>query len=238
VVARGDARLAVNRLARLTGVDQITALERLGPVPPPPGEPEALIATANSDRWEMRTLVHQIEAAGLWVKLEKGAFLPELEGSAHYFQQKAAFPTDGWASLVFSLKVPIYQGGVVKANVAKAKEDLRQVELLQRTLERTIADEVDAAYLGYEAATAALDAARERSAAAREAYRQVEAAFRVGEASSVDLLDATTEAVDAETSHIVARAQREFQAISLRHAVGAFPLPDLDYADFEPAPEE
>jgi outer membrane protein len=232
VVAQGDATFALHSLARLAGVDKITSLERLGPVPTPPGSSETLIETAYQDRWEMRTLVNQIEAAGLFVKFEKGAFLPELEANAQYFQQKAAFPTDGWASLVLSLKVPVYQGGVVKANVAKAREDLRQIELLDRTLRRVIADQVDSAFIGYEAADAALDAARERSTAADEAYRQVEAAFRVGEASSVDLLDATTEAVDAENSHIIARAQREFQAISLRHAIGRFPLPDLDYADF------
>ena len=157
---------------------------------------------------------------------------PELEAAAMYYQQKAAFPASGWASLVLNLKVPIYDGGVTSANVAKAREDLRQAQLLDQTLRRTIADQVDNAFIGYEAADAALDAARERIKAAREAYRQVEAAFRVGEASSVDLLDATTEAVEAETSHIIARAQREFQAISLRHAIGQFPLPDLDYTDF------
>ena len=96
---------------------------------------------------------------------------------------------------------------------------------------------MDSAYIGYQSADAALDAAHERTKAANEAYRQVEAAFRVGEASSVDLLDATTEATDAETTHIIARAQREFQAISLRYAIGEFPLPDLDYAEFD-GPEE
>jgi outer membrane protein len=237
VVAEGEAELARNRLSRLTGVAELGELARLGPVPVPNGDEDQLITNAFHTRLEMQTLIHQLEAAGLWVKLEKGAWLPELDASAQYFQQKAAFPSSDWASLVFSLRVPIYDGGVTSANVAKAKEDLRQVELLERTLRRTIADQVDSAFIGYRAADAALDAARERSTAADEAYRQVEAAFRVGEASSVDLLDATTEAVDAENSHIIARAQREFQAISLRHAVGLFPLPDLDYADFED-PEE
>ena len=237
VVVKGDAEFARHSLARLTGVKEIGSLERLGPVPIPPGDSDTLISTAFEDRWEMKTLYNQLEAAGLWVKLEKGAFLPEVEATAQYFQQKSAFPAQGWASLVFSLKVPIYQGGLVKANVAKAREDLRQVELLDQTLRRTIADQVDRAYIGYAAADAALDAARERTNAATEAYRQMERAFRVGEASSVDLLDSTTEAIDAETTHIIARAQREFQAISLRHAIGLFPLPDLDYAEFDKAAE-
>ena len=232
IVAKGDATFALHSLARLTGVENIESLETLGPVPIPPGGADTLIEEAYEDRWEMKTLANQLEAAGLWIKLEKGAWLPELEASAMYYQQKAAFPASGWASLVLNLKVPVYDGGVTSANVAKAKEDLRQVELLDQTLRRTIADQVDSAFIGYEAADAALEAARERTKAASEAYRQVQAAFRVGEASSVDLLDATTETIDAETTHIIARAQREFQAISLRHAIGQFPLPDLDYADF------
>lgn len=237
IVAKGDAEFARHSLSRLTGLAELGALERLGKVPIPKGDTNTLISTAFEDRWEMKTLYHQLEAAGLWVKLEKGAWLPELEATARYFQQKAAFPAQGWASLTFSLKVPVYDGGITAANVAKAKEDLRQVELLDQTLRRTIAEEVDRAAIAYQAADAALEAARERTAAANEAYRQVEAAFRVGEASSVDLLDATTEAIDAENTHIVARAQREFQAIALRHAIGEFPLPDLDYAEFD-GPEE
>lgn len=238
VVARGDAKFAYHSLARLVGMADIGTLERLGPVPTPPGDADTLINEAFEDRWEMKTLYHQIEAAGLYVKLEKGAYLPELDATAQYFQQKASFPSQGWASLMFNLKVPIYQGGLVKANVAKAREDLRQIELLDRTLRRDIANQVDSAYIGYEAADAALDAARERTRAATEAYRQVERAYRVGETSSVALLDATTEAIDAETTHIIARAQREFQAISLRHAIGLFPLPDLNYTDFEPEIQE
>lgn len=238
VVSQGDAKFAHNSLARLVGMDEIGTLERLGPVPTPPGDVETLTSTAFEDRWEMKTLYHQMEAAGLWVKLEKGAYLPELEASAQYFQQKASFPAEGWASLMLNLKVPIYQGGFVKANIAQAREDLRQVELLEQTLRRSVANQVDSAYIGYEAADAALDAARERTKAATEAYRQVEAAYRVGETSAVALLDATTEAIDAETTHIIARAQREFQAISLRHAIGLFPLPDLDYADLDVNTEE
>jgi outer membrane protein len=237
IVAEGEAELTRHRLARLTGVDSLGELARLGPVPIPDGDDAALAGLAFEQRLEMQALAHQLEASGLWVKLEKGAWLPELEATGQYFQQKAAFPSSDWTSLTLGLRVPIYDGGVTAANVAKAREDLRQVELLGQTLRRTITDQVDTAWIGFAAADAALDAARERSLAAREAYRQVEAAFRVGEASSVELLDATTETTDAETTHIIARAQREFQAISLRHAVGLPPLPDLDFSELE-TPEE
>jgi outer membrane protein len=227
-VAVGDAALARNRLARLVGVDEIGELKSPGPIPIPPGTDHELIDEALGQRLEMQTLIHQLEAAGLWVKVERGNWYPQLEAVGQYFQQKSGFPANDWLSLTFQLRVPIYDGGFTKAQVAKAKEDLRRVELLGQTVRRTIADQVDSAFIGYEAASAVFDAASERTEASRLAYRQVERAYRVGEASTTDLLNATTEATDAETSQIVARAQREYQAIFLRYAVGLPPLPDLD----------
>ena len=238
-VAVGDAALARNRLERLVGATDLGELKSPGPIPIPAGSEDELTTDAFGKRPEMLTLIHQLEAAGLWVKLERGNWYPQLEAAGQYFQQKSGFPANDWMSLTLILRVPIYDSGVTKANVAKAKEDLRRVELLDQTLRRTIEDQVDSAYIGYEAASAVFDAARERTEASRLAYRQVERAYRVGEASTTDLLNATTEATDAETSQIVARVQREYQAISLRYAVGLPPLPDLDFRQMSQAdPQE
>ena len=238
-VAVGDAALARNRLARLVGTADFGELISPGAVPIPAGTEDELTTNAFSQRPEMLTLIHQLEAAGLMVKFERGVWYPQVDATAQYFQQKSGFPANDWMSLTLNLRQQIFNGGITKAQVAKAREDLRQVELLEKTLRRSIADEVDSAYIGYEAASAVFDAARERTEASRLAYRQVERAYRVGEASTTDLLNATTEATDAETSQIVARVQREFQAISLRYAVGLPPLPDLDFRQMSQAdPQE
>ncbi len=124
--------------------------------------------------------------------------------------------------------MPIYDGGLTKARVAKAKADLRDVEWLEVQVTREIQDQVDSATVTYRTATAVLEAARERNIAARQAYDQVDRAYRVGEATAVDLLTATTDAIDAANAEIIAKVQREYQAIALRHAIGLSPLPDLD----------
>ena len=238
-VAVGDAALARNRLARLVGTAEFGELKSPGAIPIPAGTEDELITNAFGERPEMRTLIHQLEAAGLMVKFERGVWYPQLDATAQYFQHKSGFPANEWMSLTLNLRQQIFDGGITKAQVAKAREDLRQVELLEQTLRRTIEDQVDSAFIGYEAASAVYDAARERTEASRLAYRQVERAYRVGEASTTDLLNATTEATDAETSQIVARVQREFQAISLRYAVGLPPLPDLDFRQMSQAdPQE
>jgi outer membrane protein len=228
IVAAGDAELSLRRLERLTLYDPIDALQPLGPVPPPPGDDDLLVASALDQRLEMATLTHQLEAAGLWIKIEKGNWYPQIDIHAQYYQQKAEFPASDWTSIALTARVPIYDGGLTAARVAEAKEDLRKVELLGVELTKRIADQVQAAAIRHRSAVAAYDAARERQTAAREANRQVDNAYRVGEASATDLLATTAELTDAENAAIIARAQREYQAIALRHAVGLSPLPDLD----------
>jgi len=228
VVAEGDAEIARRRLARVAGVPEVGALVTPGPIPVPPGEDESLRLQAMDSRLEMTTLRNQLEAAGLYVQVERGGWLPELDANLQYLEQKSEFPSDSWLSLSLNLRVPVYDGGLTAARVARAKEDLREVELLEEEVRKAISDQVDAAAVTYRAATAALEAAGERREASREAYRQVDRAYRVGEATALDLLDATSEATDAENSMIIAKAQREYQAIALRHAIGLPPLPDLD----------
>lgn len=228
VVAQGDAELSLRRLVRVAGVDSIEALTPLRHVPVPEGTDEDLAQQAFSTRLEIKTLENQLEASGLMIKIEKGAWLPEVSASAQYYSQKAAFPSQDWGSISLTANVPVYDGGRTKARVAEAREDYRQVELLEREIYRMISDQVDEATIGHRAAVAADDAAGERVDAAQEAYRQVDRAYRVGESSATDLLTTTTEQTDAETTAIIAAAQREYQAISLRYAIGLSPLPDLD----------
>jgi len=230
VVAEGNYELARRRLARLAGVPAIGALTTPAPIAAPPGDDQQLLQEAINQRLEMVTLNNQLEAAGLMVKVERGAFYPELEAGLQYLQQKAEFPSDSWASLFLTLRVPIYNGGLTKARVVKAKADVREVEWLQVQVTREIQDQVDSAAVTYRTAVAALEAAHERNLAARQAYDQVERAYRVGEANAVDLLTATTDAVDAANGEIIAKAQREYQAIALRYAIGMLPIPGLDLA--------
>lgn len=231
VVTEGDAQLARRSLARLAGLEDLGKLQAPGRIPVPKGSMDELVDAALESRTEMVALRHQLEAAGLMIKIEKGAWLPEVEAHAQYFKQKSVFPSQDWTSLALTVKVPIYDGGLTAARVAQAKEDLREVELLTQELSRGISDQVDSANIRYLSAKAAYEAAGERLDAAREAYRQIDRAYRVGEASATDLLVTTTQRTDAETALIIARANLEFGAIELRRALGEKPLPDfnLDY---------
>lgn len=230
VLIQGQTELARRRLARLAGIEGLGTLEILDPVPVPEGSDSAaeLTAAALEKRRELEVLRRRRAAAQLAVRIERGARLPELDAHFQYYVQKAEFPSEDWVSLSLALTVPIYDGGIAAARTAKASEDLTQLDLLIREMEKAIRDQVDVAVIGYRTATAALEAARERRAAASEAQRQTELAYRVGEATATELLDAGTELADAATDEVIARWQRELQAIALRHAVGEPPVPGVE----------
>ncbi len=240
IVAKGAAELSLRRLERLCAVRHITKLAPPAAVPVPDGtgDGEELLNLALENRLEFAVLEHQLEAAGLMIKIEKGAWLPELTAHAQYYRQKAAFPSSDWASIALTARVPIFDGGRTAARVAEAREDFRQVELLIQEIHRSIADQVDAAAITYRAAVAADKAAALRVDAANEAYRQVERSYRAGESSATDLLTTTTEKTDAQTSAIIAAAELRYQAIALRHAVGLDPLPDLPLETTPTSPPE
>jgi len=238
IIAEGQSSMRRNHLARLCSLDTLGELHAPAAPPLPELSDEELQAEALAQRPEIQALKHQLEAAGLMVGVEKGNWLPQLDLHAQYFTQKAEFPTSDWMSVSLSLKVPIYDGGRTGARVAEAREDLRQVELLIQKTHRAIADEVDAALIAYRAALASEKAAEDRLKAAEEAHHQVESAYRVGEASATDLLETTASLTDARSSAIISRAQRKYQIIALRHALGLEILPGAGLDPNNPSPDE
>lgn len=228
VTSEGALDLARRRLARLAGVGELGVLAPPAHVTAPQGSMAELERQALTKRPEMLALDKRLQAARLMIRVEKGAWLPELDAHAQYYAQRADFPSRDWMSLSLTLRVPIYDGGVTSARVARAREDLMDVEIMHRETDKAVRDQVESAVISHRTAVAALKAAEKRRTAAREAYRQVERAYAVGEATVTDLLTATTELTDAKTSAVIAHWQRELQAIALRHAVGQTPVPGVN----------
>lgn len=238
VESEGLERLTRGRLARICNVDPVEDIVPLAGVPVPEGNVSQLTQRAFAQRPLMLSLDRQLKAAGLMVRIEKGNWLPQLDAHAQYYRQKSTFPSPDWISLALTLKVPVYDGGLTAARVARAREDEQQLELTINQIKDQVADQVEASAIGLKTAEAALRAAKDSRDAAREAHRQTERAYRAGEATATDVLAASTELTQAETAVVLARWQRELQAISLRRAVGIEPVPGVTLLPQTTEPEK
>ena len=109
-------------------------------------------------------------------------------------------------SFSFSMPLPLYNKN--QGEIARARQELMQVEARIRALETTIENEVDIAYLKYQNARTSLGRIEESLLAKAKDVRQVtEYAYRRGEATFLELLDAQRAYNETVQAHNEAQAE-------------------------------
>jgi NodT family efflux transporter outer membrane factor (OMF) lipoprotein len=209
-------------LRRYPGAD-ITAAADLPPLPAleGAGAPRDILAR----RPDLLAAEQRLAAQGLQIDIARKALLPRLslsaDGSLSSGDFLDLFKIDSLiASLAANLTAPIFNGGALKAEVARNEAVLRgQVE--------SYAGTVMQAYMDVENA---LDAERrlgEREAALRVSLIEAQKAeellarrYAQGLASILQLLDAQSRAINAESGLIGARKERLASRIRLHLALG------------------
>ncbi len=103
----------------------------------------------------------------------------------------------GWnAAINFSL--PLYSGGVRKAQLARSRIGLDQIKLQRRSLAEQIELRIRVALQNVGAASVNIDLTRVSAEAARKNYELVQKSYATGVATSIDLLDAQNAALSAD----------------------------------------
>ena len=167
----------------------------------------------------------RLQAAGLDVDIARKALLPSLSLSGGVNGDGSSlenlFDVDALvASLLGSLTQPIFQGGRLKANVAQQEAVLRQQA-------EGYAGTVLTAYLEVENALDAEERLAERETALRvsldealKAEERLERRYAEGLATILQLLDAQSRRISAESQLISARKERLSNRVRLHVALG------------------
>jgi outer membrane protein TolC len=149
--------------------------------------------------------VERRAAAG--VAAERAAYLPQLSLDA----VAGAYDTEFFPSALtrgqfaVTVSLPIWNGGQRELAVARAR-GLRDAARAEREeTERSAAEEIAAAYHGYETARAGTELARVGVAAAAESFRVQRARYREGATTILDLLEAQVALGEAEAALVQSR---------------------------------
>ena len=108
----------------------------------------------------------------------------------------------------------------MRSEVAEARSKMRQAEYASELLKRTIAGEVQEAYVNYQSLTAVLATARDQYQYARSNFDTVEELFAEGLVTSLSLIDAQQALFLAERELINARYQQQLTIIRLQRSQG------------------
>jgi outer membrane protein TolC len=206
VEAANAVRLAKEILARTLGLENKTALDIRGRLPRefiPAGDFNALWTQAEGANPELKRLKLELAQSQALIKAARGGYFPEvsLQGATGVRHRDVGGTREEWLGGVF-MEFPFFEGGLTRAQVAKASSQYRQ--LLDKQRDRIDALRVDlmTGWKTQEDARQGVAASRQNVAASEEAYQSALALYRVGKATGLDVLTAEVELTRARLSLI------------------------------------
>jgi outer membrane protein TolC len=222
--AQNGVDIARATLATQLGLPAGTPVEIQPPaeLPTAPAQVEPLVATAISERPELRQLTYrrqQIDANIALIKLTKQ---PLVNLQAGYNQTLVGGSLFGSNGLSFSANVAftLYNGGKSRADLAAAQTQLTQITTIQHQTELGVTLDVRQAWLNLQNALQQLIAAAQQNTAAAEAVRIAQLRYNAGEGILLEWQQAALRSTQAQTSLAQARFQALTAAAQLQFAMG------------------
>src|SRR5271156_6303698 len=184
-------------------------------------EKEALLNQALSSRPEIRSLNSQQRIAKLTTDAAGEQRLPQLDFSGFWFYQGSRF-NNGIAAYTYalSLEFPLFTGGRIRAEEARAKLEEQHVAEIRRQLEAQIVDEVKSALDELTAARNSVDVANLGLQLAQEEVAQAQRRFQAGVTTNVEVITAQDALARASDNQIGALYQFNLSRASLARATG------------------
>ena len=158
------------------------------------------------------------------VTIVRGAHYPQLYAVAgvQYQNSQPEIFTD--ATTYYGgvrLQIPIFEGGLMKADVSEARSRVRQAELSTEFLRKSIESDVNEAYVNLQTVTSVLETAKLQMEYAKSNFDAVEGLFAEGLVPSLSLIDAEQALNMAEHELMNASYDRQLTILRLKKSIGA-----------------
>lgn len=224
IVARTQLETSLYGLARLLNLDPRRAIEIADQVSffdTPAISLDQTLEKAYTARPELRALRTEEERAGLDARAAADERLPKVSFSGFWMQQglapDSAIPAYQYeGSVVF----PLFTGGRIQADRAKADLAIRQLQQREQDLRNSIALEVKTAAVQVEAARSEVTVANLGIQLAHEEVTQARDRFQAGVTNNLEVINAQDELARANDNQIGALYRYNQARASLAYAVG------------------
>lgn len=221
--AENNRELARMELANAMGM---TSLDDRNPVEPPQtymSLPEKSLAhqEAVHNRAELQQFAALKSAAAGNLSSARSSYLPILTGVANAGYAGRDVPPDGtvWG-VGLNLTVPLFSGFSSVEQVREATAAINSIEARHNNLRLQISREVESAWLSGSEAAARIASTGKEMAAASEGKSLAEGRYQEGVGSIIEVTDAQSQALDAQTANIQARYDYYTALARLDRAVG------------------
>jgi len=184
----------------------------------------SLVEKAITERAELKSFILQKSIAEEQVTFAKGAYWPTLSIQGVYARvdesPATAFLVKDDIFGVLSLTFPFFEGGLRKAEVRETEAKQRQAELAIEDLKKSIAIEVENAYLDFMTQKDVLKSLEDQLKFARENFISISKQYEFGLAHSIDVIDSNTLLVTAERQFTDAHYNYQLSILKVEKATG------------------
>jgi outer membrane protein len=216
-------KIAKQRLSLLTRLPGDATVAEPQPLSIPTEPLDRLKQTALESRDDYANSRLNLKAAEENITIVKGAHYPQLSAVGG-MQYTDSYPATGLDATVYyaglRLQIPIFEGGLMRAEVSEARSKFRQTELALEQLRRNIESDVYESYINLQTLTTVLSTAKMQYADAKENFDAVTSLFTEGLASSLAVIDAQQALFVAERELVNATYDQQTAILHLQKSIG------------------
>ena len=225
VEAQNAVRLAKEILARTLGLKEQVQVDIKGKLPQEfaaAGDMNALWQEVLKTNPEIKKLDFDIAQSQTLIKAARGSYFPEvsLQAGSDMRHRDLGGSKPEWIAGVF-MEYPFFEGGLTKAQVAKANS--QSLQLLEKKRDRLNGIKVDltAAWKDQENARQGVATTRQTVTTNEEAYASAQALYRHGKAIGLDVLQAQVDLTGSRFNLIRYAVAYEIGRARIRQIVGS-----------------
>jgi outer membrane protein len=225
VEAQNAVRLAKEILARTLGLKEQVQVDIKGKLPQEfaaAGDMNALWQEVLKTNPEIKKLDFDIAQSQTLIKAARGSYFPEvsLQAGSDVRHRDLGGTKPEWIAGVF-MEYPFFEGGLTKAQVAKANS--QSLQLLEKKRDRLNGIKVDltTAWKDQENARQGVATTRQTVATNEEAYASAQALYRHGKAIGLDVLQAQVDLTGSRFNLIRYAVAYEIGRARIRQIVGS-----------------
>ncbi len=225
IAAQNQLSLSKNAFNNTLGrpIETPVELEDVAPTDPALPSVEDLVQSALESRPELDALEAQWKAQGVVRQAEETGDDPSLALSAVHTRnwQTAGFGSQSQSTVGTAvLSFPIVDSGLTRARVRSAKQEEEAAKLRWEQAKLGVTLDVRQAHTALVNALSRLNVTRSQVELATETYRLASLRYEAGEAIQLEVIDAQTQLVAAETSQVAAQYDVLSALAQLQFAVG------------------
>jgi outer membrane protein len=224
IQAQTQYRTALFGLGRLLDLAPGTSLEltdTLATPQLPPFDLQAAYGQGLRQRPELAALDSRERAAQAQQAAARDQRLPSLVATGMYGASSlAAQPNLNVFQVGLSLRIPLFTGGQISAQVAKSRLELERIQTERRDTRARVGLEVQVALEQLEAARSEVGVATQALSLSEEALVQARHRFEAGVSNNIELINAQDEVARAQDNRISALYRMNQARADLAHAMG------------------